>query len=171
MCVPLSLMTAGMGAGASPGEQQAGGLARQAGAQGLVALGSLASGVMRSRAAAMDAAAATAEGQARARRIRQAGAAELGKARADAVGAGVSLASGSVLDAERQIVRNVEQDAGVAILTGQSRAAAARSDGREAMINGTLGALGALTMARDKWKRASGWAPPIQPSLPDPRDY
>lgn len=173
MCVPLSLLSAGMGAGASAGEQQAGGLARQASAQGIGALASLASGVVQSNAARTDAGLARAEGQARAKRVRTAGAVETGRSRSDAVGAGVSLNSGSVLLAERQITQNVEQDALSAIATGSSRASALESQGRGAMINGALGALSGMVTAADKWKRAKGvgWAPAIQPSLPDPVDY
>lgn len=173
MCVPLSLMTAGLGAGASPAEQTAGGLTRQAAAQGVGALASLASGVVQSRAARNDADAAGAEGRARARRIRTAGAVEMGRARGDAVGAGVSLNSGSVLQAERQITQNVEQDALSAIATGDSRARAARAQGQQAMLNGALGALSGMVTAADKWKRAqgAGWAPAIQASYPGPRDY
>lgn len=171
MCVPLSLLSAGTGAGASAGEQVAGGLARQSVASGVAALGSLASGVMQSRAARADAASATAEGRARARRIRTAGQAEVSRSRVDAIGAGVSVNSESALQAERQVVQNVEQDALSAIATGQSRARALRSQGSAAMLNGALGALAGIATASDKWKRASGWAPAIQASPADPRDY
>lgn len=158
MCVPLTLMTAGMGAGATAGEQVAGGLARSAAAQGVAALGSLASGVMQSRAARADAEAATADGQARARRIRTAGQAEVSRSRVDAIGAGVSVNSGSALQAERQIVQNVEQDALSAIATGASRASAARAQGQQAMLTGALSAFGSIYGAADKWKRAKGAA-------------
>lgn len=171
MCVPLSLMTSG--AGATAAEQTAAGLQMQAAGSGLAALGSLASGVMQSRAARADAAAASAEGQTRARRIRTAGQVEAGRARVDAVGAGVSVNSGSVLQAERQITQNVEQDALSAIVTGNSRAAALRSQGQQAMLNGALGALSGLAVANDKWKRAKnvGIGPTIQASNPDPMVY
>lgn len=173
MCVSLSLLSAGLGDGASAAEQQAGGLARQASAQGIGALASLASGVVQSRAARTDAGLARAEGQARARRVRTAGAAEVGRSRSEAVGAGVSLNSGSVQLAERQISQNVEQDALSAIATGASRASSLEAQGRSAMINGALGALSGMASAADKWKRAKGvgWAPAIQPSMPDPVDY
>lgn len=173
MCVPLSLMTAGLGGGASAAAQEAGGLARQASAQGLVALGSLASGVMQSRAARTDADAASAEGRARAKRIRTAGQAEVGRSRVDAIGAGVSVNSGSALEAERQIVQNVEQDALSSIVTGNSRASALRAQGQQAMVNGALDALSGMVTATDKWKRAKGvgWAPAIQASNPDPTVY
>lgn len=173
MCVPLTLMTAGMGVGATAGEQVAGGLARTAAAQGVAALGSLAAGVMQSRAARADAELATADGRARAKRIRTAGQAEVSRSRNDAVGAGVSLNSGSVLQAERQIVQNVEQDALSAIVTGNSRAGAARAQGQQAMISGALGAFGSIYGAADKWKRARnvGIGPTIQTSNPDPVVY
>lgn len=154
MCVPLTLMTAGMGAGATAGEQVAGGLARSAAAQGAVALGSLASGVMQSRAARADAEMATAEGRARAKRVRTAGQAEVSRSRVDAIGGGVSVNSGSVLQAERQIVQNVEQDALSAIATGNSRASAMRAQGQQAMLTGALNAFGSIYGAADKWKRA-----------------
>ena len=154
MCVSLSLLTAGLDAGATGAQQEVGGLARQAGAQGIAALGGLASGVMQSRAARTDADAASAEGRARAKRIRTAGQAEVGRSRVDAIGAGVSVNSGSALQAERQIVQNVEQDALSAIVTGDSRASAMRAQGRQAMINGSLGALSGMVTAADKWKRA-----------------
>lgn len=171
MCVPLSLMTSG--AGATAAEQTAGGLRLQAAGNGLAALSSLASGVMQSRAARADAAASSAEGQTRARRIRAAGRVEAGRARVDAVGAGVSVNSGSVLQAEQQIAQNVEQDALSAIVTGNSRAAALRSQGNQAMLNGALGALPGIAMANDKWKRARnvGIGPTIQTSNPDPVVY
>ena len=173
MCVSLSLMTAGMGAGASAAAQTAGGLAMQAGAQGAAALGSLASGVMQSRAARADAAASSAEGQARAKRIRAAGRVEVGRSRVDAIGAGVSVNSGSALEAERQIVQHVEQDALSAIVTGNSRANAMRAQGQQAMVNGVFGALSGMATATDKWKRAKGvgWAPAIQDSPREPVDY
>lgn len=154
MCLSMSLISAGMSPGAPAGAQEAGGGMLQAGAMGLGALGSLASGVISANAARADAAAARAVGQAKAGVIRRAGAREVGRSRSDAVGAGVSVNSGSALEAERQIVTNVEQDAGVAILTGESRARQAQAVGRNAMINGTLGALAGMTTAADKWKRA-----------------
>ena len=98
------------------------------------------------------------DGQNKASRIRTAGKAEVSRSRGDAVGAGVSLNSGSALEAERQVVRNVEQDAGVAILTGEGRAMARETEGRMAMVNGMLGAIGGSATAFDKWKRARSTA-------------
>lgn len=175
MCInPMMLLQAGSAAGASAGAVQAAGLTTQAGAAGLNALGSLASGVMRARAARVDAAATRAAGEAAARRTRRAGEVELSRARGDAVGAGVSLRSESVMDIERQIVRNVEQDAGVAIITGQSRARTLQAEGDAAFMNGALGALAGMGAAADRWKRAkgaAGYGPAIQISNPDPVDY
>lgn len=159
MCMsPLMLLQAGQAAGASGPAMQASGLTMQAGAAGLNALGSLASGVMRARAASADAAAARAVGEAAAGRVRRAGAVEVGRSRSDAVGAGVSLRSESVLAAEQQIVRNVEQDAGLAILNAGMRADALQAEGRAAVMNGALGALAGVGMAADRWKRAKSAA-------------
>ena len=158
MCVPLSLLSAGTGIGASAGEQVAGGLARQAVAGGMGALASLASGVVQSRAARADADVAAAEGRAKARRVRTAGQQEVSRSRGEAVGAGVSLNSGSALEAERQVVRNVEQDALSAIATGESRARALRATADQAGVNGVLGALSGMVGTVDKWKRANSAA-------------
>lgn len=156
MCVSLSLLSAGTGIGATAGEQVAGGLARQAVAGGMGALASLASGTVQARAARADADAAAAEGQGKARRIRTAGAHEVGRSRSDVVGAGVSVNSGSALEAERQIVSNVEQDALSAIATGESRARAIRAQAEQSGTNGVLGALAGVVGVADKWKRAGG---------------
>lgn len=158
MCVTLSLLSAGMAPGASPAAMAGAGGMAQAGAAGLGALSSLASGVVQSRAARADAEMARIDGQNKAARIRTAGRAEVSRSRSDAVGAGVSLNSGSVLQAERQVVQNVEQDAGVAILTGEGRAMARQAEGRTAMVNGMLGAISGSANAYDKWKRARSTA-------------
>lgn len=175
MCFsPLMLLQAGSAAGATAAAQQAAGLTMQAGAAGLGALGSLASGVVRSRAASADAASMRAAGEAAAKRTRRAGAIELSRARGDAVGAGVSLRSESVLDIERQIVRNVEQDAGLQIINANSRADALQAEGNAALVNGALGALAGVGAAADRWKRAktaAGYGPAIQISNPDPVNY
>lgn len=68
-------------------------------------------------------------GQDKARVIRKVAARETGTSRAQAAAAGVTLDSGSVLEAERQIVRGSEEDALSAILTGQNRAASLRLSG------------------------------------------
>jgi hypothetical protein len=163
-----------MSAAGGPAATAAAGSMTQAAAGGLSALSSLAGGVMQSRAARTDAESARAAAAAKARRIRAAGERELGQARGDAVGAGVSVASGSVMEAERQIVRNVEQDAGLAIVSGNSQAAALETQGQAALINGALGAASNIAFAADRWKRArnlAGYGQPIQNSPMDPRDY
>ena len=114
MCVSLLQM-----AGTTAIEQAG---AIQAVAGGVNALGDLAGGVARARMNRNDARAERAYGQAKAGRVRAAGEQELGTARAAAAGAGVKVGSGSVMAAEGQIVRNVEQDAMSAILTGDRRA-------------------------------------------------
>jgi hypothetical protein len=167
MCVSLSLMSAGIQAGAAgtatPAQQTVGGGMMQAAAGGLGALSSLASGVVRYRAGQVDADATRAAGRQRAQRIRTAGQRELGETRGDALQAGVSLRSGSVLEAERQVVRNVEQDAGVAILNARSRAAAMEAEGRQELVTGTFGALAGFGMAADKWKRSRSAAVGVVP--------
>lgn len=167
MCVSLSLMASGIQtgmAGTATAEQKAvGGGMLQAAAGGLGALSTLASGVVQQRAARADAAAMRAAGEQRASRIRDAGRRELSNARADAVGAGVSLRSGSVMDAERQIVRNVEQDAMVSILTARRRADAIQADGDQALLTGGLQALAGFGAAADKWKRSRSAAIGVVP--------
>jgi hypothetical protein len=148
MCVNL-LQTAGM-AGSSLVE--AGGNLQMA-ASGLDALGDLASGVTRARMNRADARAEEATAQARAKRIRSAGEAELGQARAQASASGVSLSSGSVLAAERQIVQNVEQDALSAILTGRNRADALRRSASAYQAAGIGSAADTLTGGFGRWKR------------------
>lgn len=140
------------------GQIEAGG-SMQAAAMGINALGDLASGVTRARMARADAAAQRAAGQSRAARIRTAGETELSKARAGATGLGVSVNSGSVMEAERQIVRNVEQDAGVAILNGESRAASLETSAGYYQQGGVFAAMDGLVGAADKWKRTRQAAP------------
>jgi hypothetical protein len=147
MCVSL-LQTAGMAGSAL----EVGGNLQLA-ASGLDAIGTLASGVTKARMSRADAATEEALGRTRAGRIRQAGAAELGQARAQAAASGVKLDSGSVLQIERQIVQNVEQDAMSAILTGKNRAAGLR---QSASMYQLAGLNTALDMGMDgfgKWKR------------------
>lgn len=118
------------------------------------ALGDLASGVMRARLLRMEAQGERETAAARARRVRAAGERELSRARSDAVAAGVSVRSESVLEAERQITRGVEQDAISSILSGESRARGLQMSAdyyRAAGINQlTDGLLGAAT----KWKQS-----------------
>lgn len=153
MCTNL-LATAGMAGSAL----EVGGNLQLA-ASGLDSLASLASGVTKARMSRADATAEIATAEARAGRIRQAGAAELGQARGAASASGVSLSSGSVLQAERAIVQNVEQDAMSAILTGQNRAAGLRHSASMYQLAGANTAIDTLADGFGKWKRTRrpGW--------------
>lgn len=113
---------------------------------------------MQSGFAQVDAASEEALGQAKARRIRQAASREAGTSRAQATAAGVALDSGSVLDAERQIVRGSEEDAMSAILTGKNRADALRlsgelyaAEGKAALWQG----IGQAAFAVSGWRRTA----------------
>lgn len=155
MCVQLANAAMAMGgdlAGANGAIQQGGTM--QALSGGLGALGDLAMGATRARAARADAAAERAAGQQRASRIRDAGAETLGAARAQLAASGVKVGAGSALDIERRIVRNVEQDAGVAILTGERRAQALDAQARYSQAAGINSALDGLGGAVDNWKRS-----------------
>lgn len=125
----------------------------QAIGSGLNALGDLAAGVTRARMSRADARAEEALGQVRAGRIRTAGERELGEARAAASASGVKLSSGSVMEAERSIVRNVEQDALSAIVTGQNRAASLRASAGYYQQAGVLSALDEIGTGVNTWKR------------------
>lgn len=131
----------------------AGGL-MQAGASGLAALGSLAQGSVKAAAARAEAAGYRASADSQARRIRSAATREVSRSRADVVGAGVSLSSGSALEAEREIVRASEQDAMLTILNGENQARVAEEAGRAEQLNSIIGALGSAGDAVDKWRRA-----------------
>lgn len=139
---------------ATPQAQAQTGATMQATGMALGALGDLAAGTMRARMARADAAGDRAAGQQRADRIRKAGARELGQSRAGAVASGVKLSSESVLEAERSLRQNVEQDAMMAILTGNNRARSSEvsADFIEAgTLNSTISGLGE---AYGKWKRS-----------------
>lgn len=148
----------------TPSENIAAGGQTQAIAMGINALGDLAYGSMRSRMSRADAAALRAAGQEKAARIRVAGQQELGRARAGAAGLNVSVSSGSVLEAERNIVRNVEQDAGVAILSGENRATAQEVAADYYQRGGVLQALDGMMGAASKWRRS-------QYATPQPAPY
>lgn len=126
----------------------------QAAAGAVGALGDLAAGMTRARLARLDAEGERAVAEARARRIRAAGERELGRARSDAVAAGVSVRSESVLEAERQIGRGVEQDAGVALLTGESRANSLELAASGYRAAGLASFGDGLLDAASKWKRS-----------------
>lgn len=118
------------------------------------ALGDLAMGVTKQRMMNADARGARMQGEQRAKRIRAAGDQELGRARADAAGAGVSVGSDSVLAAERQIVRGSEQDAAIAILTGENQATSLELSGKMYRNAGVFSALDGMVGAADKWRRS-----------------
>ena len=130
-----------------------GGGAMQAAGSVLNVVTSLAGGIGANKAAKAEAAMAKMQGQMRARQIRRAAAREVGSARAAAAASGVSVASGSVLEAEREIERYSEQDALSAILTGDARASAVRAEGRAAMTQGLVSAGESLLEAGDAWQR------------------
>lgn len=170
MCVNL-LSLGQMGAAVETGG------ALQAIGGGLNALGDLAAGVTRARMNRADARSEVAVGQAKANRIRAAGARELSTARGQATAAGVKLTSGSVLEVERQIVQNVEQDAGVAMLSADRRAHSLNTSADYYQMAGINSAADGLTSAANKW-RGTRRAKPAAPVLefgqgnPNPRgDY
>lgn len=125
----------------------------QAGAGLLNSISSLASGISAGKVGKANAAAQMALAQTEANSIRRAGGKELGAARAAAAASGVSVASGSVLEAERDIVRYSEQDAMMAIITGQSRASAAKAAGADARAKMFQDAGESLLSAGAAWRR------------------
>ena len=88
-----------------------------------------------------------------ARQIRRAARAETGAARAAAAGAGVSLSSGSVMDAERDIARYSEQDALSVLVSGATEASQWRQRGRAAMTRAFTQAGDSLVHGLDAWQR------------------
>ena len=128
--------------------------AMQAGAYGIAALGDLAAGVMRARTMKAAARSEREAGQARARVVRAAGEDALSGARAAATGANVSVNSGSVLEAERQIVRRSEQDALVQILNADARAGQMEAGAGYELASGLSGFGNNMLMASDKWQRS-----------------
>ena len=91
--------------------------------------------------------------ESQARQIRRAGAAEAGAARVAAAASGVSLSSGSVMEAERDIARYSEQDALSAILGGRNEAAAWRQRGRAAVSQAIVKTGDSLVHGVDTWQR------------------
>jgi hypothetical protein len=151
MCVSLLSMASMAGtAGTAGGALQLGGLL-QAGSGLLNAVGDYSAGKARSKMNEADAQAEIAAGRARAGRIRDAGERELSTARAQASASGVKLTSGSVLEVEREIVRNVEQDAGSAMLTAERRADALRRSSAYYNEAGRNSAMDSLFGAATKW--------------------
>jgi hypothetical protein len=148
MCVNLMSMQQMLG---STDVERGGSLQAIGGAAN--ALGDLAAGVTRARMNRADARDIEAAGDAKAGRIRQAGARELSTARAQASATGVKLSSGSIMEVERQIVRNVEQDAGVAILTAHRQADSLRQSAGYYQQAGINAAGDGLVGAVSKWKK------------------
>lgn len=162
MCVQL-LATALGAAGAysasqtgtaTPADSAQTGATLQATAQGMTILGDLAAGATRARMARAEAAGERAAGVQRADRIRKAGARELGQSRSGAVASGVKLSSESVLEAERQLTTNVEQDAMMAILSGNNRARTSELSADYIQSATLNSALSGTAEAYGKWKRS-----------------
>lgn len=96
--------------------------------------------------------------------IRRAGARQRGETLAGIASSGVKIGEGSALDAERQVMEDVERDAYMTILTGERRgsafereAANKRRAGRDARRAANIGAFSSLLSAGANYARASGW--------------
>lgn len=126
----------------------------QALASGADALGDLAMGSARARMARSQAAGERAMGEQRASRIRRQGAMQIAEGRSQVVGSGVKLTSSSALEAERSLVQAIEQDAGVAILTGQGRANSLQAAGDQYQLAGLNSAISGGADAFGKWRRS-----------------
>lgn len=131
MCIPLVSTVISAGANVYGAMQQPTGNAAADLAQGqklqliggiAEGFGDLAAAMARAQALKIDAASEVASAAQRASRIRRAGALAVGESRATVAGSGVKLTSDSALEAERELIRQIEQDAGVAILNGGNRA-------------------------------------------------
>lgn len=119
----------------------------------LEGVASLAQGYTRGAMNRADAAYERAAADAKADRVRTAGAREKGAARVQAVGAGVSLASPSVLEAERSIDRLSEQDALSAIVSGDNRADSLERGARYYERAGLVEGLTGIAGGADRWRR------------------
>lgn len=139
--------------GANPANLIEAGGNLQAGAGLVQSISSLASGAAASRIAASDAAIERTAGASRAGAIRRAADQEAGSARAAAAASGVKVGSSSVMQAEGDIARYSEQDAISAILTGENRAAASLSQGRNARTAAFNGAAESLLEGGAAWRR------------------
>jgi hypothetical protein len=102
--------------------------------------------------------------QAEASRIRRAGDTARGQTVGAYAASGVKVGEGSALEAERQVMQDYEQDAYMAILTGQRRAgalqeeaASVRRAGRDARRAGYISAGTSLLSAGASGMRAGGW--------------
>lgn len=178
MCVQL-LSTALAGAGAYYTGQPATGAAAmqnagyaQAAFTAADAIGDYAQAQTRARMMRADAAGARIEGEQRAKRIRKAGADAVSEARGKLTASGIALTSDSALEIERAIVRGSEQDAGVALLTGNNRAAGLELSGQLYRAAGQQGLVDGLLTAGSKWKRSrSIGRTTAEPTAFDPTDY
>ncbi len=96
--------------------------------------------------------------------IRRAGARQVSESNAAYAGAGVAVGQGSALDLERQTMREVQQDAFQAILSGdrqargmQLDAVTARTQGSMARTAGRVNAATSLMSSAASGLKASGW--------------
>lgn len=147
MCVNMLQMASSFGGGLGGGGamQAAGGLMNSIAS---LAGGSAKAGVLRAEADMVRTGA-----QMRAGAIRREAQQQTGAARAAAVASGVSVNSGSVLQAEQNIARYSEQDALSAIISGEAKAGALQSQARGARTAGAVDAGDSLLVAADNWKR------------------
>ncbi len=153
---------------ATPQQQAQQGAQAQAIASGINTLGDLAMAATKARMLKADAAGERVAGERRADRIRKAGGKAVGELRSAAVASGVKLSSTSVLDAEEDLTRNVEQDAGIAILTGSNRARSTDLSAemlQAGVINSTIS--GGFD-AYGKWKRSRSYTPSNIPAAGAP---
>jgi hypothetical protein len=109
---------------------------------------------MRARMLRAEAAGERASAAQRAERIRKAGARELGQSRAGAAASGVKLTSESVLEAERQLTQNVEQDALLTILSGNNRARVGELSADYVQAGAINSAISGMADGYGKWKRS-----------------
>ena len=145
MCVNLAGTTAALNPTQAAGMQLAG--------AGLKGIGGIADGWAKNAASKAQARAEREAGQQRASRIRERGQAALGEARASYAASGVKVSSGSALQTEYTLLRNVERDAGAAIVEADARASAIRAEGRSAMANAIGNAAAGMLEPYDTWKR------------------
>jgi hypothetical protein len=144
VCVNLAAMMAS--------QTQMGG-AMQAGGSVLQAIGSIAAGDSVRSMANSQADMVRTQAEQRARSIRRAAVRETGGARSAAAASGVSLNSGSVLEAEREIAQYSEQDALSVLVSGQAQATQLRTQGRAVRQAGYFGAAESLIHGADAWAR------------------
>lgn len=100
--------------------------------------------------------------KAQAEKIRKAGRAQVGEAKASLAASGVKVGDGTALEVEGEITRNVEEDALSALLSGKRATDASQREakllnraGANAATSGTYSALGTVLSAGSSI--ASGW--------------